>query len=144
MMARTINILVVEDNKYYNNLILETLKQSADFRMARSNFRLKILSFTSAQECIHEIRSGNCIKEDTIAFIDYYLGNGINGTHIVKMLKSRPYNTTVVMLSQSGEIRAKVIPGWCDYFIVKDSYAPALCSLCLNQYLDNKLPASLV
>ncbi len=137
-MKRNINVLVVEDNVYYNKMLSSTLQQSVLSKKGKWDFKYKLHSFTDAAECITKIKSSEFSDSDSIAFIDYYLGNGINGTHIIKMLKELPVSTTIVLLSQSKSVREKLYQGVYDYFVLKDQSAPALCCLCLEQYLDNK------
>lgn len=138
-MKRTINVLVIEDNENFNNLLLEALKQIVRADRKRWDFSFVFHTFTDAVECIAKIRSGKFTDNESIAFIDYYLGTGINGTHIIKMLKEQPVNATIVLVSQSKSVREKVDPGLYDFFVLKDSTATALCCLCFEQYLDNKV-----
>ncbi len=136
-MKKSFNVLVVEDDEYYNNLLSEVLKQRMLLKKEKWDFNFTLRSFTDAGECINKIKSGDFVHSDSIAFIDYYLGNGINGTHIIKILKEQLFNTTIVLISQSKSVRGKVYPGIYDFFVLKDKSAPALCCLCLDQYLDN-------
>lgn len=137
-MEKSINILVVEDNEYYNKLLSSTLRQRILSKRGKWNFKYKLHSFTDGSECITKIKSREFSKSDSIAFIDYHLGKGINGTHIIKTLKELTVNTTIVLLSQSKSVKEELYPDSYDYFILKDESAPALCCLCLEQYLDNK------
>jgi hypothetical protein len=100
-------------------------------------------SFTDANEYIRKIKSRELECNDTIVFVDYYLGNGINAGHIVKLLKELSCDAMVVLLSQSKSVKeiANMIP--YDYFVVKDRFAPALCGLYLQQYIENKYSVSL-
>lgn len=138
-MKKTINVLVMEDNGYFNNLLSEALKEIVNSDRKKWDLRFSFYSFTDAGECISKIKSGKFAHDESIAFIDYYLGNGVNGTHIIKMLKDQSVSTTVVLLSQSRSVRDKVDSRFYDFFVLKDNTAPALCSLCFEQYLDNKI-----
>jgi hypothetical protein len=74
----------------------------------------------------------------SIAFIDYYLGDGINATHLIKILKEQAVDTTIVVLSNSSSVREKIASNYFDYFVSKDNSTLPLCCLCLEQYIDNK------
>jgi hypothetical protein len=137
-MKKTINILIVEDSIYFNDLLLKALKQKIHKDRKRWNFRFSFLSFTKATDLIARIKSGVFASADSIAFIDYYLGDGINGTYIIKLLKEQSVSSTTVLMSGSKNVREKVPGRVYDYFVFKDTSAPALCCLCLEQYLDNK------
>jgi hypothetical protein len=46
-------------------------------------------------------------------------------------------------MSQSKGVREKVKLPYYDYFVVKDKFAPALCSLYLKQFIENKFSVSI-
>jgi hypothetical protein len=48
-----------------------------------------------------------------------------------------------VLLSQSKTVVEKGKDTPYDYFVVKDKFAPALCGLYLQQYIENKYSVSL-
>ena len=54
-MIQTINVLVVEDNEYYNNLIFNALQQSIHFIEKEVKYRLIFHSFIDSEECIQKI-----------------------------------------------------------------------------------------
>jgi hypothetical protein len=137
-MKKRINVIVVEDNDYYNKLLSGVLKQRIKENRDKWDFNFKFHSYTDALDCLTKIKSGSFEESHSIAFIDYYLGSGINGTHIIKMLKNRTLNSSVVLLSQSKGVMGKSIPVSYDYFVLKDESGPALCCLCLEQYIENK------
>jgi len=143
IMKETINVLVIEDNEYYNNLLSNAIQQSISSILLKGNHQLVMRSFTDANEYIRKIKSGELECNDTIVFVDYYLGNGINASHVVKLLKELSCDVTVVLLSQSKSVKeiSNMIP--YDYFVVKDRFAPALCGLYLQQYIENKYSVSL-
>jgi hypothetical protein len=136
-MVKTFTVLVMEDNRYYNTLLTRTLLNTCSLIEEKFNCSVRLLSFTDPGECLLKIRSEDLNKGNIIAFIDYYTGDGINGEHISKLIKKLYPEAFVVLLSQSGE------PGrnnsrMHDYFVIKDTHAPALCCLYLEQFIDNK------
>jgi CheY-like chemotaxis protein len=137
-MKKTINVLVVEDNEYYNNLIYNALQQSTHFIQQKVNYKLVLHSFVDSGECIRKINSHEFINNDLIAFVDYYMGNGITGAQIINLLKKENSNAMAVMLTQSKTLEEKNKINNYDYFVIKDIFAPALCRLYLDQYIENK------
>jgi hypothetical protein len=111
--------------------------------LPESKYKLVLRSFTDANEYIRQVKSKEIKCNDGIVFIDYYLGNGINAAHIIKLLKEYSSDTMVVLLSQSKSIKEKSKQVSCDYFVVKDNLAPALCCLYLKQYVENKYSIAL-
>ena len=142
-MKETINVLVIEDNEYYNIMLSNSIQQSVNPLLYKGNYQLVLRSFTDAGEYIRKIKSKELECDHTIVFIDYYLGNGINAAHVIRLLKELSCDAMVVLLSQSKVIKEKACRGLFDYFVVKDRFAPALCSLYLQQYLENKYSVSL-
>ena len=142
-MKKTINVLVIEDNEYFNNLLCNSLQQSISSFLLKEDFRLILRSFTNASEYIRKVESRELDTRDTIVFLDYYLGNGITAADIVKLLKKENFDTTIVLLSQSIAIKEKNNLFHYDYFVVKDRLAPAFCSLYLKQFIENKFSVTL-
>ena len=142
-MKKTINVLVIEDNEYYNNLLSNALQQSINSILLNGEYRLILHSFTNAADYIRKIKSQELECNDAIVFLDYYLGDGINAAHIIRLLKEQTCDTMVVLLSQSRTVREKSNLSHYDYFVVKDSLAPALCSLYLRQFIENKFSVTL-
>jgi len=137
-MKRTINVLVIEDNEYYNNLIFNTLQQSSHFFKQALKYELVLHSFIDSNECVRKIESREFRENEILAFVDYNVGNGITGSQIIRLLKKENSNTIAVLLSQSKTIDTESSLCNHDYFVIKDTFAPALCRLYLDQYIENK------
>jgi hypothetical protein len=137
-MKKTIDVIVVEDNEYYNNLIFNTLQQSTYFFKHGVKYQLILHSFLDSHECIKKIESREFRDNDIIAFVDNNAGSGITGTQIIRLLKNENSNTIAVLLSHSKKQPADNPVHDYDYFVIKDTFAPALCRLYLDQYIENK------
>ena len=137
-MKETINVFVIDDNEYYNNVLSNAIQQSVNSLLFKGRHQLVLYSFTDANEYVRRMESNELDCKDTIVFVDYYLGENINATRIIEMLKGHSTNTMVVLMSQSKAVKEISTDVPYDYFVVKDNYAPALCSLYLKQYIENK------
>lgn len=142
-MKKKINVLVIEDNEYYSNLLSNAIQQSLNPFLVRGDYQLVLRSFTNAGEYIRKIKSGELACDHTAVFLDYYLADGINAGHVVKILKEHECDPLVVVLSQSKSVREKSSQLSFDYFVFKDRFAPALCGLYLQQYIEDKYSVSL-
>jgi len=142
-MKKPINVLVIEDNEYYNNLLSNAIQQSINSILLKGEYQLILRSFTDAGECIRKIKSQELKFTDSIVFLDYYLGNGINAAHIIRLMREYSFDTMVVLLSQSKTIKERNNLIHYDYFVVKDNLAPALCCLYLKQFIENKFSVTL-
>jgi hypothetical protein len=137
-MKQTVNVLIVEDNEYYNNLIFNALQQSIHFVQRKLKYRLILHSFTDSSDCIEKIESRKFKDNDVVAFVDHRMDNGVSGGQIIKLLKKINSNTLAVLLSPSRAIEERSIQNNYDFFVIKDIFAPALCRLYLDQFIENK------
>jgi CheY-like chemotaxis protein len=137
-MTQTVNVLVVEDNEYYNNLIFNALQQSTHFVKRKMKYKLVLHSFVDSFDCMKKIESSEFIDNDVVAFVDYNMDNGVSGAQIIRLLKKENCNTLAVLLSQSRSVEERSIQNNYDFYVIKDTFAPALCRLYLDQYIENK------
>lgn len=137
-MKQTVNVLVIEDNEYYNNLIFNALQQSTHFVEHKMQYKLALHSFIDSYDCMRKIESRKFIDNDVIAFVDYNMDNGISGAQIIRLLKQENSNTLAILLSHSRAIEERSTQNNYDFFVIKDTFAPALCRLYLDQYIENK------
>ena len=137
-MKQTVNVLVVEDNEYFNNLIFNALQESIHFDQTKLKYKLVLHSFIDSVDCLRKIESHEFIDNDVVAFVDSKIDNGISGAQIIKLLKKGNSNTLAVLLSPSRVIDERSMQNNYDYFVIKDTFAPALCRLYLDQFIENK------
>jgi CheY-like chemotaxis protein len=137
-MKQTVNVLVVEDNEYLNSLIFNALQQSIHFDQTKLKYRLVLHSFIDSVDCLRKIESREFIDNDIVAFIDIKMDNGISGAQIIKLLKMGNSNTMAVLLSPSRVTEERSMQNNYDFFVIKDTFAPALCRLYLDQFIENK------
>ena len=137
-MKQTVNVLVVEDNEYYNNLIFNALQQSIHFVQRKMKFKLVLHSFLDFSDCMKKIESRVFNDNDVVAFIDNNMGNTGNGAQLIRQLKKENSNTLAVLLSQSRSVEERSLQNNYDFYVIKDTFAPALCRLYLDQYIENK------
>jgi CheY-like chemotaxis protein len=137
-MKQKINVLVVEDNEYYNNMIFNALQQSIHFVQQKMKYQLVLHSFVDLFDCMRKIESREFIDNDVVAFVDYNMGNEISGAQIIRQLKKENSNTLAILLSQSLAIEERSTQNNYDFCVIKDTFAPALCRLYLDQFIENK------
>lgn len=142
-MKKTIKVLVIEDNEYYNYALSNAIQQSVNRILAKGDYQLVLRSFTNAAEYIRKIKSRELECDHTAVFVDYNLGDGINAGQVIDLIKEHSDDALVVLISQEITVREKSDQVSFDYFVVKDKFAPALCGLYLQQYIENKYSVSL-
>ncbi|HEY4789365.1 MAG TPA: hypothetical protein VIH57_25115 [Bacteroidales bacterium] len=140
MKKREIDLLIIEDNEAFSLLLERELANYLNQRQIKEKFRINMLTFLSSDECLQAIRKSPPNK-DTISFIDFYLGEAINGLHVLKLLHERQKNIQVVMMSKSPHVKDKIQNLTMDnlnlHFIVKDEYTPVMCKMLLETFLES-------
>lgn len=141
-MKETINVIVIDDNEYFNNVLSTALHQSVSSILFKGRHQIVMRSFTNGEEYIRKIRSGELKCNNSVIFVDYYLGDSLNASQIIKLLKDNNSDSMIVLMSQSAGVKDKEELPEYDYFVVKDNFAPALCSLYLKQFIENRFSVS--
>lgn len=140
MKKHEIDLLIVDDNEAFNMLLEHELSEYLKQKTVKYKFQVNILTFVSSEDCIQSIKKRPQNKH-TITFLDYYLGEAINGFHVLKLLREQNHNMQIIIMSRSQHVKDKV-----EYlngeninlnFIVKDEYTPAMCKILLENYLEN-------
>lgn len=85
-------IFVVEDNLFYQNLILKMLESVSD----------DIHSYTSGESCLEEM-----YKQPSIVIIDYLLEGEINGLDTIRKIRSINSSALVVLFSTEPGLSTK-------------------------------------
>jgi len=129
-------IVVVEDNSFYNNVLTRQLKNYTDAIAQDKDVEFEIQSYTSAADFVRNL------KEDIdVVFLDYYLGNGVNGLYIIKQIKKLCKDCKIIIISQSQSLNAGVLTlneGAHDY-IYKDKNALSKSCLIMEEIVNEKL-----
>jgi CheY-like chemotaxis protein len=144
MEKKKFNIIVMEDNKIFNSILSRALHQHLlKKKHLTQNSEVTMYSFTDPDDCLEVIRSDK-FNGSSIAFLDYYLGKGTNGLHLLKIFKEKNNKIKFVVLSQSDQIVNKLLLN--DQIIVdghvikKDIYAPDICCILLEDFLQKYSP----
>ena len=129
-------ILILDDSEFYNMLLTRELENHTMGIQLENEMDFIIESYTSAEKCMAKI------KDDTsIAFIDYYLGNGITASDVMRKLKQKARNCRIVILSQTYSIRTalKTITEGAAEFVLKDKMALEKCCFMVSDFVKGRL-----
>jgi len=140
-LSRDVNVLIIEDDHYYNDLLAKRIKQLKNKPAIKDRFRLKVRQvFEPDQFLTRQDRRKDEIGS-TIAFVDYYLGSESNGLQVSDRLAGMNDNIRIVIMSQSEEVirnLEKTVPPARLYTnIVKHEYTPEICSIIVENYINN-------
>jgi hypothetical protein len=137
-MKTDIYILIVEDSHWFSEILVAELKRYVCESWINERFRFVFHTFYDGTEVLSRMKSHGFKDKYFVAFLDYYLGNDINASHIMKLIREQSSDTSIVLFSQSMHVRDKVNKKMYDFFVYKDESAPAFCRLCLEQNLENR------
>ena len=140
--TQKIDIIILEDNDFYRTALQKELKKTSQNFSPGDKFSFDFHVYSKAGDFLQDIRNEKFNDRNTIAFMDYYLGDGLNGGHILKILKGSNKRMKIILFSQSQNViyslRKKTDLNRDIDFIVKDQYTLAVCSLFLEQYIESK------
>jgi DNA-binding NtrC family response regulator len=129
-------ILVLEDNEIFNDLLSKQLEQYTSSLAMHKSCLFDIQSFTSSSDCLRNL------KNDTdIAFVDYYLENGVTGSDILKKIKEKCWDCKVIIISRvkSSKTSITAISEGAMDFIFKDINALPKSCFIVEDIVDSRL-----
>lgn len=140
LMPEPINILIIEDDLYYNNLLARKIKNYTYKSAPDKRYVITIDQVYDPKEFLRVIHEAKDIRR-TIAFIDYRLGKGFTGLDLSEKLVERNEHIKIVIMSQSE----KIINGLEGLEqqksiytkLVKHEYTPDICCIIIENYLKN-------
>jgi DNA-binding NtrC family response regulator len=125
-------IFVVEDNEWYNRLLVHQLSLNPDYQ---------IVSFTSGKDCID-----NLDKEPDVITLDYRLPD-MKGLDVLKKIKAVNEDIQVILISEQNEIDVVVELlkfGAYDYIVKSNEIRERLLNTVNNIRKGDKLKKEIV
>jgi len=125
-------IFVVEDNEWYNRLLVHQLSLNPDYQ---------IVSFTNGKDCI-----ANLDKEPDVVTLDYRLPD-MKGLEILKRIKAENEDIQVILISEQDEIDVVVELlkyGAYDYIVKSNDIRERLLNTVNNIRKGDKLKREIV
>jgi ActR/RegA family two-component response regulator len=93
-------IVVLEDNDFYNTLLTRQLQSYIGNFAADKGFEFTINSYTNPQDCLRNLK-----PETDIAIVDYYLGESKNALDILKVIRQKCEDCKVIIISGIKNIK---------------------------------------
>jgi CheY-like chemotaxis protein len=114
------NIVIVEDNEFYNSMLTKQLDSCATKLRKTNNYTYEIHSYTSVKDCLR-----NLTRDVNVAFLDYYLGDGITALDVMDAIKEKCDDCKVVVFSRTENelITKQIIANGALEFLAKDKNA---------------------
>lgn len=131
---KVFRIIILEDSEFFNDLLTRQLEHYAAILSMEKNCRFEIHSYTSPSDFIRNL------KNDTgVAFVDYYLGNGITGADMIKKIREKCWDCKIVIVSQARNVKITSLAATDASidFIFKDINVLPKCCFILEDSVDS-------
>lgn len=138
---RQVNVFIMEDDFYYNDLLAKKIYDWKEGTKLKKHLTIKIKQFNKAEDFLQSVQNAANNNSTTIALIDYFLGYGINGMHLVHLLTELKMNIKVILMSQSDKVISEL-----DHALMrrinliklrKHHYTPDICCTIIENYINN-------
>lgn len=133
---KVFKIAILEDSELFNDILTRQIEYFTRTLAMERNFTFEIRTYTSPSDFVRNL------KNDTdIAFVDYYLGDGVTATEIIHKIRERCWDCKVVIVSQVRNIKTISIPLMDETidFIYKDGRALSRCCFILEDLVNSGL-----
>lgn len=138
-----ITILILDDDVFYNNLLAKKIVGLQQKPEINNQFDIHVKQFFKPNQFMHLLEQNKDTSNTTIAFIDYYLGYGINGLQLVYLLEEMNRSIKTVLISQSEKIIKNIeVPSSKSHSFIKikkHEYTPDICCAIIENHIHNLL-----
>lgn len=139
-LTKEVEVLIIEDDPYYNNLLAKRLNDLTNDPKINHNYQVSIRQVFEPDQYLEEADPASKGRQ-TIAFIDYYLGEKYTGVEFSNKLLELNDQVKIVILSQSEEMIDKLRnakPRNNMYTsLVKYEHTPEICYIIVENYIKN-------
>lgn len=131
-------VAIVEDNRLLNLVLSKELHSSINELRILKDFSIKLSSFYRGTDFLTYLKNRKSNQSKLIVFSDFYLEEEMNGAEILKQVKQRDVNSTVVIMSDTKNRQTSIdtINSGAHCFLSKDNKTPFICSMLLFQFLE--------
>ncbi len=140
-ITKELDVLIIEDDLYFNNLLVKRLESLNHDPKIKLNYQVRIRQVFDLEEYLEKADPQLEKDRQTIAFIDYFLGEGKTGVQLSEKLLTLNDQVKIVIMSQSEEIinRLRNAKPRNNMYtsLVKYEHTPEICSIIVENYLKN-------
>ena len=132
-----IKIMVVEDSEFYNAIITRQIQRVLNSIDKLRDTEFELIRYLDVNYCVTDIQSNKFDGVMTIAFLDHYLSQAMNGLKLSKMIKSINKTNKVILLTQSNDFNLwkKLRRSQGLESLHKDEFTPSKCRDILEKIL---------
>jgi len=134
----TFEVVVIEDNHLTNTILCKALDSTINSIQNLKQIPVKFSSYQNGSDFLVYLDSRELIASKLIVFSDYHLEENMNGGKILRSIKQKYADATVVIMSDSPNkqipIDAINMGAYC--FLPKDHKTAVKCSEMLFQMIN--------
>lgn len=131
-------VVVVEDNHLMNTILCKALNSTINTIQNFKNITIKFSTFQNGSDFLAYLNSDERTVAKLIVFSDYYLEDNMNGGKLLRSIKQKVAEATVIIMSDSANQQISVdtmnMGAYC--FLSKDNKTPVICSELLFQMVN--------
>lgn len=128
-------VVVIEDNHLINTIMSKALESTINTIRNLKNISVRFSSFHNGGDFLNFFESKDFSSSKLIVFSDFHLEDNMNGIEIMRNVKNRKSDATVVIMSDSSNkqipLDSEKMGAYC--FLPKDSKTTVICSELLFQ-----------
>lgn len=131
----SVEVIVVEDNQLTNMVMSKALASTIHKIQNLKKIYIRFSCFHSGREFLDYFENTDFKDSKLIVFSDYFLEDKMNGGEILRNIKQKKADATVVIVSDTTnpQIPVDVVNLGAHSFIPKGNKAPVICSGILFQ-----------
>lgn len=131
-------VVVIEDNHLTNTILSKALDSTINTIYNLKQITVKFSSYNKGSDFLAYLKSKDFLNINLIVFSDYHLEDNINGVDILKNIKQKKVDATVIIMSDSPNkqisVDAMKTGAYC--FLSKSNKTPVICSELLSHLVD--------
>ena len=123
-------VVVIEDNHLTNTILCKALDSIINTIYNLKQIAVKFTSYNNGGDFLAFLNSRDSFDSKLIVFSDYHLEENMNGVEILKRIKQKQVDSTVVIMSDSPNTQIPIdavnMGAYC--FLPKNHKTPVICS----------------
>jgi FixJ family two-component response regulator len=134
---KSYTIVVIDDDEYFNRLIVSKANVAAEKIKYLLKKDVAVLSYTNGDKFLKDLQNQQFQMMNLIVFLDFYLGQNLNGLFILNRLMFLENEPAVFIFSDRNDrqIAVEVKKAGAILFMHKDVYSPDICQVLLEELL---------
>jgi response regulator of citrate/malate metabolism len=97
----SVEVIVIEDNHLVNLVLCKKLNSTINTIQNLKNIYIKFSRFHRGDDFLYYLENNDFTESRLIVFSDYYLEDSVNGSQLLKSIKQKKTDATVVIVSDT-------------------------------------------